>query len=254
MNQGGLLHIWRRRVLLTLALLILAVAGTTVVLSQLPRAYQSDSSVLLLASRSAAKVNGGNPYLSFSPSLTLTADVLSRELMAPGVVQDLSGRGYTAAYTVALAPYTTTTTGSVLVITATGSHPAQVQSTLQGVSSAVSTELAQLQQHVKPRNRIRTATLSYSPRATLNVPQTARSMVVVVALGLLLAFGVPVVVDGWMTRRQARAAVPSGDDGPGTAVLADPLDIAGPQLAPGDWSATTNGKLPRQAGAAGRTD
>jgi capsular polysaccharide biosynthesis protein len=255
MNQGGLLHIWQRRAILTVVLLVVAVAGITIAMRALPRTYQSESSVLLLASRSAAKTNGGNPYLSFSPSLTLTADVLSRELMAPGIIQDLSGHGYTASYTVALAPYTTTTTGSVLLVTVSGSKPAEVQSTLDGVTSEVATELAQLQRHVKPRNRIRTATLSSSQQPALSIAQTARSLVMVVALALLLALGVPVLVDGWLIRRDSRLALRLARDEPGLASLtADTRDIGEPPLASDDWPPAPGGSFPRQARAMGRAD
>ncbi|HEY7145395.1 MAG TPA: hypothetical protein VH637_14225 [Streptosporangiaceae bacterium] len=232
-------------------LLIVAVAGIAVALRQLPQTYQANSSVLLLASRSAAKTNGGNPYLSFSPSLTLTADVLSRELMAPAVVNDLASKGYTATYTAELAPYTTTTTGSVLLISVTGSEPAQVQSTLTGVTHEVARELAQLQKRVKPASRIRSATLSYSPQATLSVTQSARSMVIVIALGLLLVIGVPVVVDGWLLRRKIRAAllVPGGGPGPG-GPLPDTRDLAGPA----DWGPAPGRRLTRRARAGSRPD
>ncbi len=112
MNLGELLHIWRRRSILTAVLFIAALAGTVTTLTGLPRTYESDSSVVLLASRSAAKLTGGNPYMSFSTSLTLTGDVLSGELMAPRTVTELAANGYTNAYTVTLAPSSTATTGS----------------------------------------------------------------------------------------------------------------------------------------------
>src|SRR6266851_4200547 len=119
-------RIWRKRRYLTAALLVLALAGSGAALSTLPRTYQANSSVILLASRAAASPYGGNPYLSFSPSLTLAADAVSRELMGPGTVLSLAARGFSASYTVALAPYTTTTTGSVLLVTVAGeSHPVQ---------------------------------------------------------------------------------------------------------------------------------
>jgi hypothetical protein len=132
--------------------------------------------MVLLASRSAAKQNGSNPYLSFSPSLTLTADALSREIMSPGIIQHLRGKGFNGKYTVALAPYTTTTTGSVLLITVTGPRKPDVEQTLHAVTSEISAELLhlQVQSGVKPGNRIRTGTLAYTPSAALSISQTAR--------------------------------------------------------------------------------
>src|SRR5712691_3695531 len=205
MDLGESANIWRRRWILTAAMLILAAAGVIATLTGLPRVYQSRASVILLASRSAAKLNGGNPYLSFSPSLTLTGDAVSRELMAPGTARDLAASGFPGTYTVALAPDTTSTTGSVLLITVTDSSGAEAQRTLQAVTSEINVKLAQLQGRVAARNRIRAATLFATPQATLNVSQMARPVVAVTALGLLAALGIPIAVDGLIARRRLRA-------------------------------------------------
>ena len=115
-------RIWRARWILTSVLIILAMVGAAEAAAKMPRYYQSASSVVLLASRAASKQNGGNPFLSFGPSLTLTADAVSRELMAPETVRQLAAQGFTASYTVAVPPYTTSTTGSVLLVTVAGTE------------------------------------------------------------------------------------------------------------------------------------
>jgi len=213
-------RIWRKRRYLTTALLAAALAGSGVALTTLPRTYQANSSVILLASRTAASPYGGNPYLSFSPSLTLAADAVSRELMGPGVIQSLAARGFSASYTVALAPYTTTTTGSVLLVTVSGHDKTTVERTLSTVTRDISVKLAQLQGRVTKYNRIGAATLSFAPKATLSVSQTGRSLVPVIALGLLLALGIPIIVDGQITRRRLRQA-------------AKPRNAVTPKRAPG---------------------
>jgi hypothetical protein len=204
MDLGESANIWRRRWILTTVMLILALAGVVATLTGLPRIYQSHASVILLASRSSAKLNGGNPYLSFSPSLTLTGDAVSRELMAPGTARALAAGGFTGTYTVALAPDTTSTTGSVLLVTASDSSNAGAQRILQAVTSEISVKLAQLQGNILPRNRIRLATLFAAPQATLSVSQMARPVIAVTALGLLAALGIPIAVDGLMARRRMR--------------------------------------------------
>jgi len=214
MNLGELLHIWRRRSILTAVLFIAALAGTVTTLTGLPRTYESDSSVVLLASRSAAKLTGGNPYMSFSTSLTLTGDVLSGELMAPRTVTELAANGYTNAYTVTLAPSSTATTGSVLLVAVTGTNPRSVERQLYAVTHEISLELARIQAKVRPRGRIRAATISITPEAALVVSQTARPMVLVIATGLLLVLGVPVIVDGRLARRRIRAAAARPDSRP----------------------------------------
>jgi hypothetical protein len=167
----------------------------------LPRTYQSEGSVVLLASRAASKPNGDNPYLSFNPSLTLTADVLSRELMAPATVSGLASRGFPDSYSVALATYTTQTTGSVLLITVSGSGKAVVGRTLGGVISEIGARLATLQSGIKPNDKIRAVTLS-ATRATLEVSQTVRPLVALVGLGLAASLGIPWFVDTQVRRRQ----------------------------------------------------
>lgn len=204
MNLGELFHIWRKRPIMTVALLLVVLAGTASALLGLPRAYQSNSSVVLLASRFAAKQAGGNPYMSFSSSLTLTGDVISGELMAPRTVTSLAASGYADPYTVTVAPYNTATTGSVLLVSVTGNNRAAVERELYGVTNEISVELAQIQAKVRPQSRIRIATISVTPQAALDVARTARPLVVVVAASLLLLLGIPVVVDGQASKRKAR--------------------------------------------------
>jgi hypothetical protein len=205
MDLGTSLRIWRRWWILSLVLFLLTVTGASATLLR-SRSYQASSTVILLASRSAAKLNGGNPYLSFNPSLTLAADAVSREVAAPQTAAALAGRGFRDAYTVALAPYTTNTTGSVLVVTVTGNSKVAVERMMHAVTGEVSVELAQLQvqsqKGVPTHNRIRTATLSYTPQAALNVSQTARPVVTLTVVGLLLSFGIPVAADGLLARRR----------------------------------------------------
>jgi hypothetical protein len=249
-------HIWLTRWILTTVLLILAAAGTAEAAARLPRSYQSQSSVVLLASRSAAKLNGGNPFLSFNASLTLTADVLSRALMAPQTAQHLAAHGFRSSYTVALAPETTTTTGSVLLVTVTGSNRAAVGHTLTGVDMEVSAELAHLQNSVKPYNRIRAATLSFTPRAALSASTTARPVVGVAALGLLVAFGIPVLLDAQIARRrQRKPAVPSVVPEPADRAAPGPRTSTEPHLQPGNWPPVRSGTSPHPARTArGATD
>jgi hypothetical protein len=206
---------------MTGALLLLALGVTAAAAQTLPRSYQSEGSVVLLASRAVSKPNGNNPYLSFTPSLTLTADVLSRDLMAPTTVNYLASRGYPGSYTVALAPETTTTTGSVLLLTVTGGNQATVAHTLLGVISEIRVRLARLQSRVAPYDQIRVVPLSVGQQAAVNLTSTLRPLVVILALGLAAAFGIPWIVDAQLAERRGRAAAGS------TAVL-PPLARHGP--------------------------
>jgi hypothetical protein len=197
-------NIWRRRWILTTVMLMLAAFVTAAAAAWLPRSYQAQSSVVLLAPRSVTKAAGGNPYLSFSPSLTLTADVLSRELMSPVVVRKLAKEGATATYTVALPSYTTATTGSVLLVTVSGGGKASVETTLTTVTRDIGRELAGLQRRVRPADRIQVTTLAVASQPTLSLSLSARPLVAVALPVFLLALWVPIAVDGSAARRRLR--------------------------------------------------
>jgi hypothetical protein len=206
MDFSEAVHIWRHRRRLTVCLGAFALAGFMATVTGLPGTYHSQASVVLLASRAAAGQVGGNPYLSFSPSLTLSADAVSRAMMAPATSQQLAARGFTASYTVAFPTYATATTGSVLLITVTGHDQAVVQSTLRAVTAATGAMLRRLQGRVRPRDEIRVITLSSAPVPQLDVGQTARPIAMIALLGLLLVGAGPLAVDGWLSRRRAKLA------------------------------------------------
>ena len=206
MGHSNAFQAWRRHKILTTLLLLAAAAATAVAAAEGPRTYQSQGSVVLLASRAVARPLGNNPYLSFSGSLMLTADVLSRELMAPETASGLAGRGFSDPYTVALATYTTPTTGSVLTITVTGHSTAGTERELGAVVSEIQDKLAGLQRGIKSYNRIRIVTIARSKRATLSLSSTARPLTLVAGGGLLLVFGLPWLVDAQLTARRARRA------------------------------------------------
>jgi hypothetical protein len=228
MDRANSLGAWRRQWVLTAMLFLLVLAGTAVAVAWMPRTYQAEGSVVLLASPAVARLTGDNPYLSFSESLTLTADVLSRELMAPGTASALALHGFRDPYTVALAPYTTTTTGAVLTATVTGSDRIGVVRDLNGVMNEIQASLASLQVGMKPYDRIRIATIAKSRWATVNVSQSARPLTLIAAGGLLLVLGLPWLVDAQIARLQAgwaaTAAEPPGfalADGEGNGWPAD---------------------------------
>jgi predicted amino acid-binding ACT domain protein len=228
MGFGEVIRIWRHRAVLTAGLVIAALLGCAAALAWFPATYQSQASVVLLASKSASKLTGGNPYLSFTPSLSLAADVVSRALLAPATTAQLGSRGFTDTYTVTPPSYTTSTTGSVLIITVTGTDQPGVEATMRAVIGQVRTALSQIQVGLPRRERITVATLASSPKATLAVSATARPIVLTLVLGLLVALSVPVIVDGMIRRRRLARAFgygtqpdPVADDGAGADQLAD---------------------------------
>jgi hypothetical protein len=212
MNLMEIIRIWRKRWLLTGFVLLLAVAASGVAAMHLPRTYRAESTVLLLPSRKAASVLGdGNPYLSFSGSLNTAAEVLATELTAPPTTQALAARGFSEPYT-AVSESTTSQTaasgvvlpGPFVLITVTGGNQRLVEQTLYGVQGAVRSTVTAMQAGISREKKVTISTLSTSPQATLNVSTTARSLVLIIGLLVVMALGTPLLVDAQATRRRIR--------------------------------------------------
>ena len=215
MEPANAIAIWRGRWILTGGLLLLALLGAGVAMEFLPRTYQSSASVVLLDSRSGSDVTGGNPYLNFSASLTLTADAVSRQVMDPQTANSLATHGYLGAYTVAMPTYSSSTVGSVLLITVTSNAPGGVVHTLNGVIGAVRTTLAKLQAGVRPVNRIQLSVLAPAVSPTLDGTHTVRSVALVGGFGLVVALGVPWMLDAQVRRHLTASRAggyPDGED------------------------------------------
>jgi capsular polysaccharide biosynthesis protein len=196
----------RRHWKLTAVLLVLALVGAVGAYAELPSTYQSTATTLLLNSKAAQAV-AGNPYLSFDPALAQTADIVCLEVTDPSTALTLIDKGYTASYSAAVS----SATGAPMIqITATGSNAASVQNTLQGVTNAVNAKLLQLQKSVAPENRITSQLLSSSPTATELTSKKSKPVVIVLGLGLILAFAIPQAVESVTARRKARRDLTGG--------------------------------------------
>ncbi len=200
MEVMGWRRILRKRWWLVLLLLLLTLVATAALAAR-PGPYTAESQVALLPSRHISGPAGGNPYLSFDDSDTLTADLLRREMTAPAAGARLAAAGYSSAYQVADDP---TTAGPVLDITVTGNSKAMVEHTLQGVTAAASTTLAGMQSGLSPSEQITSIVVSLAPEAKLSAGKKARTLIVVLAVGLILAIAIPQVFDAAASRRRAR--------------------------------------------------
>lgn len=199
MNLRDALHVWRRRWILTLLLLLAALAACTVAYMKLPKHYSAQSYVVLLPSVNSTIPNGHNPYLTNNGSLPMTAQILAYQLTAPDTIQSLAIHGYTQGFTVVLAP--NTAGAPILNVAVTGSDKNAVESTLYGVTDEIATKLSALQSGITSANRITASTLSVDAQPTLSRSKTARSLVIVGFLGFAFALAIPLIVDG-ITRRR----------------------------------------------------
>lgn len=191
----------RRHWVLTLVLLLLTLAGTVAAAVKLPWTYESTATVVLLNSKTASTSTGGNPYLAFDTALTQAAEVVSLDVTDPRTALALQARGYPDGYLIAIS---SVTGGPILQITVIGKNPATVEHTLYGVINEVKTKLFQLQTGLTSQNLIKAQVLSVTPQPSRSTSKKAKPLVVVLALGLVLTFAIPQIVDGMRTRRQVR--------------------------------------------------
>jgi capsular polysaccharide biosynthesis protein len=187
-------HSLRNPLILTPLLAVLALAITAVAALELPAHYQAESDVALLPSVSSSKPYGSNPYMSFNSSLPMAAQIISYQLMDPANVQELKAEGYDQPFTVSLAA--TVTNGPILTTAVSGSDKAAVQRTLDDVTNEISAALARLQKGITKTSRITLLPVSSDLTPKLVISKTARPLVLILVLGLFLAFAIPRVVAG----------------------------------------------------------
>jgi hypothetical protein len=189
----------RRRWILTSFLFLLTLAAALAAWVKLPGPYQAESMTVLYPSQQASKLNGDNPLMSFGGSLNVAGDIVLREVSAPSYAAQLAAHGYTSSFTIADDP---NSTGPILDVTVTGKNQGQVEQTLNGVTAAVKNQLAAIQQNYKPANRITSQVVSTQPTPQLLVSKKARTIVIVLGLGLVLTFAIPQVVDAEIAKRR----------------------------------------------------
>ena len=189
----------RRRWILTSFLFLLTLFAAGVAWVKIPGPYQAESMIVLYPSKQAAKINGNNPLMSFGGSLNVAGDIVLREVSAPAAVAALAAKGYSSSFTIADDP---NTTGPILDVTVTGRNQAQVENTLHGVTAAVQKRLDFIQGGYLPQNRITSGVVSSDPTPKLLVSKKARTIVIILGLGLVLTFAIPQIVDGELGKRR----------------------------------------------------
>jgi hypothetical protein len=201
MDVSGALHTLRKHWILTSVLVLLTLIAAIGAWTKISGPYQSTSQVVFLASQYTSKPNGDNPYLSFSDTLTTTADIVRREVLDPRIVAALAARGFTDTYEVENDPLGI---GPVLDITATGPTKAGVLATQAAVTDEVQSQLQELQTDILPKNQITSMVVTSSPKATLMVSKKARPLVAVLVLGFVLVLAIPQMLDAVQNRTRTR--------------------------------------------------
>ncbi|RCG31527.1 hypothetical protein DQ384_08060 [Sphaerisporangium album] len=208
-----------RRWPVTVTLLAVTLAATIGAFFAIPWQYESKATVVFLSSRKGSQPVGGNPWLAFDGSLTITAEVISRGMSDERTLQKLKDEGKTAEFTVGLAQ---DSRGPLLDITATGPDPKIAQATMETVAELSLDRLTEVQQKssILPDATIRAELVTSSDEAQLTPEKKIRMLVIIFAGGMLLTIGVPLFLESMAQKR--RRASQGGDP---RAAMTGPLPV-----------------------------
>jgi capsular polysaccharide biosynthesis protein len=195
------LGILLRRWWLTLSLFLLALGGTGAAAAITPWTYEAKAEIVFLASSFQARQAGGNPWLVFDSSLTVTAEVVGREMMDDRTAAELASKGLTAQYQVGVAP---DSTGPVLTVEVTGTDARTAKATLDALVAAIPQRLTQMQakEGVQERAQIKASVVTASPQASLAATSKLRLLVMVLFVGLVLTVAIPLFAEVLSERRR----------------------------------------------------
>lgn len=249
MDLLGTLQALRRRWVLALILLAATAAGVGVAYVVLPWTYAAKANVLFLPSARMAKESGGNPYLTFSTSLNVSAEMLGRSMMDERTVADFKQLGYTGIYDVTLA---TNSNGPVLDVSVTASDKRTTQSTMDMLIKEIPQRLVSLQASGGSTppvdSRIHTNVISRTIEPELDATSKIRNLVIIGAVGLVLTVGLPVFLEG-LTQRKGRRRPDSSSRRtpvpatPGTLVAGRPRRVPQP-VKRNPWDTTNQKPIP----------
>jgi hypothetical protein len=197
----GTLRALTRRWWLALGLFFMSCVGLVGCYVMLPWTYTAQASVVFLAAPVTTQTSGGNPYLQFDDSLHVSAQSVGRVMMAAPAVTGFRRRGLTSSYSLATS---NAEWDPVLQVAVTGNDPANIQATLQAVIAAIPGTLAQIEGSRPLQTRIDSRTIGSSHAPTRVPLEKIRLLVIVLAVGLVISIGVPVLVETRAERRRAR--------------------------------------------------
>jgi capsular polysaccharide biosynthesis protein len=202
-----------RRWYLTLALLVVLLAGTYVAASATKPEYKAEASVIVLAPVGDPKnpTNQGisNPFVNAGEAVF--ANVLSRVMAADTTKQQIVKGGGTATYTVGQG---TSANGPIINIEATSASPTVATRTAALLISAINHE-AQRQQvarGVATDAFITTSTVTAGDKPSKLQGSRTRVTVAVGAMGGVLTFAAVLLIDNFLIARRTRKRRGQGDD------------------------------------------
>jgi capsular polysaccharide biosynthesis protein len=205
MSIRELIRICRRQwIILSLALMIsvIAIVGAYVLV---PVKYQSQAQMTMLNSEAVTNQMGdlGNPYLSFSQTLSADVDLLTRLLVSDSSARQLAAEGVTDSYTAAFA---NNALGPFMQLTVTGKNKAHVLSSLNTLVAYAQQSWYSLQRasNAPQKTIIRLDTIT-PPSSPAPVKKTKIELVAGVAVGsLIISLILITVVDNRRGKRRYR--------------------------------------------------
>jgi hypothetical protein len=191
--------IWRYK-LLTVPVVLLTFCGAVYVIAVKPPVYEASSSYILInppepptpedvaRDPSLARINADNPYTRFSDQ-SVIVEVLASSMANESTTRALLNAGADPRYKVERASQFGYSS-PILKITAQGSSPVVAVKSAKLVGSAVTRQLAQMQQAegVDPTYRIKAHKVETPAGAQLRASGQLRSLVGVLGLGAVLLF------------------------------------------------------------------
>ncbi|GAA3110402.1 hypothetical protein [Streptosporangium carneum] len=199
MDLLGSLRAIRRWWWIAAPLALLTMVGAVVAAAILPWDYESRATLLLLSSPQVAKEAGGNPYLYFSNSLNVTAQVVGVAVMNDRTVTSVKARGLSPTYSVGLQP---NTGGPILEVVAEADRPELAQTTMEQLIVEVNKRLQTLQSGIAVDGRVRVVTVTTTEKAIVRPTAKIRTVTVIGGGGLLVTLLVPVVIEAISERRR----------------------------------------------------
>ncbi|MCT9931972.1 hypothetical protein N5079_17360 [Planotetraspora sp. A-T 1434] len=182
-----------RRWTITVPLLLLTIGAVTAAYFVLPWTYESSGTIVFLTSKQIADKNtGGNPYLSFDGSLSITAELVGRAVNDELTAQKLAEQGLTGEYETQIPP---DSRAPLLKVTVTDSDPRIAQATMEAIIKRIPSTLNDLQKTNTSISQVRQSVLTKSTAPDRKATSKIRSLVGILAVGMLLTAGVPLVTE-----------------------------------------------------------
>jgi len=205
--------LWRHKLVMFPVLLITLVAGAYIFFLA-PRTYSSTATYALvnpkvpsaeaiLKDPALSKLNADNPYLRSSDNSLLT-QVLITKLGSAETVSTMHSEGHSADFTVA--PTSAFGAAQLIQITATGSSPAQAETTASALGDLLVTQLRTVQKINGADDLYLFTPLQVEPpsQAKEQFSSRLRSLIMVGAGGVILLFSAVSVARALESSRQKR--------------------------------------------------